>query len=944
MQANDERFVEYFRNNYTKCNNSFDYFDSPQFQSTYSHAILMVSLPLNVFAGWCIYSKTPSHFRSAKWYLLNLHAWIIIVDVLISGLLNPFLFFLVLGGVTTGLLERVFGVPAAIQTLMAQIGFAGLGVSIIMIFENRHNLLVRGPLKIENWQIRIAFYSINALYGIAFAIPIYMNIPDQKWARLKMLELLPCPHSDYFTKDIFIVSTDPLFVTKTFLTLLIFYVIESFSFAFHSSFFLWSINNHMSYRTRQMQRKFFIDTCIQVAVPIFAIISPFFYVIYSIIYSYYNQMYNNIVIILLSFHGFSSTATLIIRSPAYRDYFCHVFFRRKYTKKNHVVESMSIGIDLGTTFSCVAHYRNGKVEVLENENGCRTTPSVIAVDEDGEWLIGQTAKDVVSNPTNCLFDVKRVIGRRYDDVLLQKDMPLWPFRLESDGADPYFVVESGSHRHRFTAVTASAHILASLKKNAERKLGFPVKNAVVTVPAYFNSTQRQATQEAAKLAGFNVLRILNEPTAAAIAYSLDGKRLSRRNILIYDFGGGTFDVAIVNINGPHITVKAKGGDAHLGGQDIDNIVMLKMLEKFKTEKKIDLKTNYRALKRLRKAAENAKITLSSSGGARIELECIHENIDFIMKINRKEFEGWIDNVLLSTMIHVERAIREAGLQKSQIDEIVLVGGSTRIPRLKTIIRSSFPESTKICESIHPDEAVAHGAAITAAILSGVEDVQDMRMNDIIPMSIGIQCNRDYMSVLIKKGTCFPCFKKKIFVNSEDYQTKIDIDVYEGERVLCSNNRHLGNITMDIEPMRRGESVVEICMEVDHNGILQATAIDKKSNKAITTTILYDHCTFTKEEIDEMTKHTEEDRMFDERFRKRYKQLQSSEDLAYDYKHRLEKITASIDKEKYTKLMDMITDEIRWLADFPNVSCDEYQSRRHTLRRKVLPTLLLNLSF
>ncbi|CAI5442415.1 unnamed protein product [Caenorhabditis angaria] len=605
---------------------------------------------------------------------------------------------------------------------------------------------------------------------------------------------------------------------------------------------------------------------------------------------------------------------------------------------------MSIGIDLGTCFSCVAYYNNGRVEVLENENGCRTTPSVLAMDEDGEMLIGQHAKDVVSTPTNCLFDVKRIIGRRFNDVLLQTDMPLWPFRIENDGDQPYLVIENGSQKHKFSPITVSAQILECLKKNAERKIGKPVDSAVITVPAYFNATQRRATQKAGELAGLKVLRILNEPTAAAIAYALHGQRLSKRNILIYDLGGGTFDVAVVTIDGSRITVRAKGGDTHLGGQDIDNILMIKMMEQFKLANGIDLKKNYRAMKRLRKAAEFAKITLSASNVARVQIDCLHENIDFVMKITREQFNVWIENVSITTLIHVERVIREANIKKSAISEIVLVGGSTRIPILKELIKASFDPSTRICESIHPDEAVAYGASVMAAILSGVEDVQDMRLNDMIPMSIGIQCNRDYMSILIQKGNYFPCTKKKIFINSEDFQTRIDISVYEGERALCSNNRHLGDISLEIKPTRRGETIVEISLEVDHNGILQATAIDTNTQKAITTTIVYDHCAFTKDEILEMTKKSEEDQIFDETFRKRYKQLQKSEDMMYDYKHRLERIKGSVDPTKFNMLMSCLENEIRWLSDFPKVEVIEYEQRRKTIRRKILPTLLVNFAF
>ncbi|EGT52753.1 hypothetical protein CAEBREN_18243 [Caenorhabditis brenneri] len=606
---------------------------------------------------------------------------------------------------------------------------------------------------------------------------------------------------------------------------------------------------------------------------------------------------------------------------------------------------MSIGIDLGTTFSCVAYYQNEQVHVLENENGCRTTPSVLAMTDDGECLIGQHAKDVITKATSSLFDVKRIIGRRYDDVLLQRDMPLWPFHVEkeTDGT-PYLQIHNDTKKMKFSAVTVSSLILKCLKENAERKLGFEVKSAVITVPAYFNATQRRATEEAADLAGLKVLRILNEPTAAAIAYSLKGQRLSRRNILIYDLGGGTFDVAVVNVEGPRITVKAKGGDTHLGGQDIDNIIMIRMIDEFKKRHGIDLKGNYRALKRVRKAAEIAKITLSAGNVARIELECLHLGVDFVMKITRSDFESWIENLLMATIIHVERAIREANLKKSQINEIVLVGGSTRIPLLKKIIKASFEESTKICESIHPDEAVAYGAAVMAAVLSGVEEVQDMRLIDMIPMSIGVQCNRDYMSVLLKKGTAFPCSKKKAFINSEDYQTIIHVPVYEGERVLCSHNRQLGEITLPINPKKRGESIVDVTLEVDHNGILQATAFDLQTKTAITTTIVYDHCTFTQPEIDEMTSQSEEDRIFDQSFRARYKQLQKSEDMAYDYKNRLEKIKGSVDREKYCHLMETVEREISWLSGFPKAPPNDYVHRRRALRMKVYPTLFLNLSF
>ncbi|CAI2347280.1 unnamed protein product [Caenorhabditis sp. 36 PRJEB53466] len=409
---------------------------------------------------------------------------------------------------------------------------------------------------------------------------------------------------------------------------------------------------------------------------------------------------------------------------------------------------MSIGIDLGTTFCCVAHYQNGQVNVLENENGCRTTPSVLAIGEDDEWLVGQHAKDVVTKPSDAFFDVKRMIGRRYDDILIQRDMILWPFCVEKED-------------------------------------------------------------------------------------------------------GGTFDVAVVNIDGPRITVKSKG--------------------EFKKRYQVDLHGNYKALKRLRKAAEAAKITLSASTVARIELECLHGGVDFIMKITRSELDRWVENLLLSTTIHVEQ------------------------------------------------EAVAYGAAVMAAVLTGVDDVQDMRLNDMIPMSIGVQCNRDYMSVLIKKGTVFPCSKKKTFINSEDFQTHINVPVFEGGRARCSDNRLLGEITLPIRASRRGESVIDITLEVDHNGILQATAFDTVTQKVVKTTIVYDHCTFTMNEIEKLTNGSEEDRQLDESFRQRYKQLQKSEDLAYDYKYRLEKVQGSIELDKFAHLMEAVEREISWLSAFPKVS-------------------------
>ncbi|XP_074280185.1 heat shock cognate 70 kDa protein-like [Silene latifolia] len=521
-------------------------------------------------------------------------------------------------------------------------------------------------------------------------------------------------------------------------------------------------------------------------------------------------------------------------------------------------QSPAIGIDLGTTYSCVGVWQHNRVEIITNDQGNRTTPSCVAFSKN-ERLIGEAAKNQISaNPTNTIYDAKRLIGRRFTDEIVQNDMKLWPFKVVScpskDNKPMIVVTYKGDEKH-FSPEEISAMVLVRMKETAEVYLGSDVKDAVITVPAYFSDSQRQATKDAGIIAGLNVMRIINEPTAAAIAYGLENKpvdsNVAKKNVMVFDLGGGTFDVSLVTLDKDAFEVKAISGDTHLGGGDFDNRLVNHCVAEFKSNHNKDINDNPRALARLRAACERAKRILSSSTETNIEIDCLYEGIDFSSVISRARFEKLNMDLFKECLKPVECCLRDAKMETSDIDEIVLVGGSTRIPKVQQLLENFF-NGKRLCKSLNPDEAVAYGAAIHAAVLSGVRHNQHAMLVDVTPLSLGVALRGGVMSVVIPRNTPIPTKMEKNFITVEDNQTSVQTIVYEGEAIVAKENNCLGHFKLSgMTPAPKGDASIIVCFEIDADGILTVTSTETASGVTNQITITNPNGRLSKGEIDRM---------------------------------------------------------------------------------------------